>query len=79
YTRGFKDVQGGDKGLWGRAPLPNQSECPAGTGVGEKNKCGNGAVGIDNLWHDVDELDNEVPAGSNPLWHVKNLLDGKLP
>lgn len=79
YTRGFKDVQGGDKGLWGRAPLPNQSECPAGTGVGEKNKCGNGAVGIDNLWHDVDELGNEVPAGSNPLWHVKNLLDGKLP
>ena len=40
YTRGFKDVRGGENGLWGRAPLPNQSDCPKGTGIGEKNKCG---------------------------------------
>ena len=78
YTRGFRDVQGGDNGLWGRAALPNQADCAPGTGVGEKNKCGNGAVGIDNLWHDtVDGI--EVPAGSNPLWHVKNLQNGITP
>ncbi len=77
YTRGFKDVVGGTNGLWGQAKLPEQANCPKGTGVGDKNFCGNGAVGIDNLWHDV-ENDREVPAGSNPLWHVKNLQDGKL-
>lgn len=77
YTRGFRDVVGGTNGLWGQAKLPNQAECPKGTGSGEKNFCGNGAVGIDNLWHDI-ENDREVPAGSNPLWHVKNLQDGKL-
>ena len=77
YTRGFKDVQGGVNGLWGQAKLPNQAECPKGTGSGEKNFCGHGAVGIDNLWHDV-ENNREVPAGSNPLWHVKNLQDGKI-
>lgn len=79
YTRGFKDVSGGENGLWGRAALPNQADCAKGTGVGEKNKCGNGAVGIDNMWHDLDENGNEMPAGSNPLWHVKNLQNGILP
>jgi GH18 family chitinase/chitodextrinase len=78
YTRGFKDVRGGDNGLWGRAPLPNQNECPKGTGVGDKNKCGNGAIGIDNLWHDI-ENGQEVAAGSNPLWHAKNLEHGISP
>jgi len=76
YTRGFRDVSGGTNGLWGQAALPDQGACPNGTGKGDKNNCGNGAVGIDNLWHDI-ENDNEVAAGSNPLWHVKNLADGK--
>ncbi len=76
YTRGFKEVAGGENGLWGKAALPNQAECAKGTGVGEKNKCGNGAIGIDNLWHDLDDNGQEMPAGSNPLWHVKNLQNG---
>ncbi len=76
YTRGFKDVSGGTNGLWGQAALPDQNACPKGTGKGDKNYCGNGAVGIDNLWHDI-ENDNEVAAGSNPLWHALNLADGK--
>jgi chitinase len=75
YTRGFKDVTGGTNGLWGQAAFPDQANCPKGTGEGDKNSCGNGAVGIDNLWHDT-ENDREVPAGSNPLWHVKNLEKG---
>ncbi|MBU2893442.1 chitinase C-terminal domain-containing protein [Colwellia sp. D2M02] len=75
YTRGFKDVTGGTNGLWGQAAFPDQANCPKGTGVGDKNSCGNGAIGIDNLWHDI-ENDREVPAGSNPLWHVKNLENG---
>jgi len=75
YTRGFKDVTGGTNGLWGQAAFPDQANCPKGTGKGDKNKCGNGAIGIDNLWHDT-ENDREVPAGSNPLWHVKNLEKG---
>ncbi|MCF2906905.1 glycosyl hydrolase family 18 protein [Pseudoalteromonas sp. DL2-H2.2] len=78
YTRGFKDVQGGTNGLWGQAAFPDQANCPPGTGKGEKNKCGNGAVGIDNLWHDKNDVGLEVPAGSNPLWHVKNLQSGVL-
>lgn len=76
YTRGFKDVSGGTNGLWGQAALPNQADCATGTGVGEKNKCGNGALGIDNLWHDKNDAGEEMPAGSNPLWHVKNLESG---
>lgn len=71
YTRGWKGVTGGSNGLNGRGPLPNQSDCPAGTGGGAK--CGNGATGIDNMWHDKDENGNEMGAGSNPLWHAKNL------
>ncbi|WP_428775255.1 chitinase C-terminal domain-containing protein [Vibrio sp.] len=73
YTRGWQGVSGGTNGLWGRAALPNQADCPAGTGEGEKNNCGYGAVGIDNMWHDTDPKGNEMGAGSNPMWHAKNL------
>ncbi len=79
YTRGFQGVSGGDHGLWGQAALPDQSACPAGTGVGDNNQCGFGAEGIDNLWHDKNEVGEEVPAGSNPLWHVKNLQNAIVP
>jgi chitinase len=76
YTRGWQGVTGGNNGLWGKAPLPNQAECLAGTGEGEKNKCGNGAMGIDNLWHDKGSAGNEMGAGSNPMWHAMNLAQG---
>ncbi|MFD7437125.1 chitinase C-terminal domain-containing protein [Streptomyces sp. NPDC059861] len=70
YTRGFRNVTGGTDGLWGRAPATN---CAAGSGL---TKCGDGAVGIDNLWHDKDDNGRESPAGSNPMWHAKNLEKG---
>ncbi len=73
YTRGWQSVSGGTDGLWGRAALPDQTQCPPGTGEGEKNNCGHGAVGIDNMWHDKDANGNEMGAGSNPMWHAKNL------
>jgi chitinase len=78
YTRGFRGVTGGTNGLWGTAPLPDQSLCPPGTGskVGSKVPCGNGAMGIDNVWHDLDAAGKEVGAGSNPMWHAKNLEHG---
>ncbi|MEH1015688.1 glycosyl hydrolase family 18 protein [Micromonospora sp. CPCC 206060] len=78
YTRGWRGVTGGTNGLWGRAALPDQTKCPPGTGssVGSTTPCGNGAVGIDNLWHDL-ENGQEVPAGANPMWHAKNLQDGR--
>ncbi|OEF25275.1 chitinase C-terminal domain-containing protein [Vibrio rumoiensis] len=76
YTRGWQGVTGGDNGLWGRAALPNQAECSEGTGEGEKNNCGYGATGIDNMWHDTDPKGNEMGAGSNPMWHAKNLEKG---
>ncbi|MDV5169152.1 chitinase C-terminal domain-containing protein [Photobacterium rosenbergii] len=76
YTRGWQGVTGGENGLWGRAPLPNQSQCAPGTGEGEKNNCGYGAVGIDNLWHDKNAAGDEMGAGSNPMWHVMNLAQG---
>ncbi|UXH80138.1 chitinase C-terminal domain-containing protein [Roseateles amylovorans] len=78
YTRGWKEVSGGTNGLWGQAALADQSKCPAGTGTGGTvQKCGAGAVGIDNLWHDLDMSSKEVPAGSNPLWHTMNLAQGR--
>ena len=77
YTRGWQGVTGGTNGLWGQASLPDQSKCPAGTGGGTVQKCGNGAVGIDNLWHDLDVYSKEVPAGSNPMWHAMNLASGR--
>ncbi|MGR5243445.1 chitinase C-terminal domain-containing protein [Vibrio sp. PNB23_22_6] len=76
YTRGWQGVTGGENGLWGRAALPNQTECAPGTGEGEKNNCGHGALGIDNMWHDTDPKGNEMGAGSNPIWHAKNLEKG---
>ncbi|MFC3031597.1 glycosyl hydrolase family 18 protein [Pseudoalteromonas fenneropenaei] len=79
YTRGFKDVVGGTNGMWGQAKQADQNNCPPGTGEGEKNFCGAGAVGIDNLWHDKNDVGLEVPAGSNPLWHAKNLQSGIVP
>ncbi|EGM77264.1 chitinase [Rheinheimera sp. A13L] len=78
YSRGWNNVTGGTHGLWGKAPLPNQNQCPAGTGGSAQNQCGSGAVGIDNLWHDLGKDGNEMPAGSNPLWHTKNLQAGIL-
>lgn len=76
YTRGWKNVTGGTNGLWGTAALPDQNNCPAGTGIGTKNSCGDGAMGINNIWHDLDKSGNELGAGSNPLWHTKNLENG---
>ncbi|MGF1703769.1 glycosyl hydrolase family 18 protein [Photobacterium makurazakiensis] len=76
YTRGWQGVTGGENGLWGRAALPNQADCAPGTGEGEKNNCGHGAVGIDNMWHDKNSLGQEMGAGSNPMWHVMNLAQG---
>ncbi|MFE0588487.1 chitinase C-terminal domain-containing protein [Micromonospora echinospora] len=78
YTRGWRGVTGGTNGLWGRAALPDQTKCPAGTGgtIGSTTPCGNGAIGIDNIWHDL-ENGNEVSAGANPMWHAKNLQDGR--
>lgn len=76
YSRGWKNVQGGNFGLWGTAALPNQQQCPPGTGGSTVSQCGNGATGIDNLWHDKNVQGNEMPAGSNPLWHTMNLAEG---
>ncbi|MEV8322304.1 glycosyl hydrolase family 18 protein [Kitasatospora sp. NPDC056731] len=81
YSRGWRDVQGGTDGLWGTAAMADQAQCPLGTGgrgPANAQSCGRGAVGIDNLWHDL-ENDREVGAGSNPLWHTKNLQDGRTP
>ncbi|WP_428964913.1 glycosyl hydrolase family 18 protein [Micromonospora fluostatini] len=81
YTRGWQNVTGGTNGLWGRAALPDQTKCPPGTGasIGSTTPCGNGAVGIDNLWHDLDAGGREVPSGVNPMWHAKNLERGITP
>ncbi|XOV78965.1 MAG: glycosyl hydrolase family 18 protein [Aestuariibacter sp.] len=71
YTRGFQGVSGGVNGLWGSAVLPDQTKCLPGTGA--NTPCGYGAEGIDNLWHDLDDEGNEIPAGSMPMWHAMNL------
>ncbi|MFJ3221394.1 glycosyl hydrolase family 18 protein [Kitasatospora sp. NPDC086801] len=81
YSRGWQNVQGGTDGLWGTAAMPDQAQCPLGTGgrgPANAQSCGMGAVGIDNVWHDL-ENEREVGAGSNPLWHTKNLQDGRTP
>lgn len=81
YSRGWRDVQGGSDGLWGTAAMPDQSKCPQGTGgrgPANAQSCGLGAVGIDNVWHDTED-GREVGAGSNPLWHTKNLQNGITP
>ncbi|GAA4060031.1 chitinase C-terminal domain-containing protein [Nonomuraea soli] len=68
YTRGWKNVNGGTNGLWGTAP--KSSGCPTGL-----TTCGDGAIGIDNVWHDLDGQ-AETPGGGNPMWHAKNLERG---
>ncbi|MFD7586098.1 glycosyl hydrolase family 18 protein [Kitasatospora sp. NPDC059811] len=81
YSRGWQSVQGGTDGLWGTSAMPDQSKCPLGVGGrGPANgqDCGLGATGIDNVWHDTED-GREVGAGSNPLWHTKNLQDGRTP
>ncbi|MFF8955561.1 chitinase C-terminal domain-containing protein [Streptomyces sp. NPDC014894] len=70
YSRGWKNVQGGTDGLWGKAA---STTCPAGQNL---TKCGDGAVGIDNVWHEKDTTGKEAPAGFNPMWHAKNLEKG---
>ncbi|MEU3877137.1 MULTISPECIES: glycosyl hydrolase family 18 protein [Streptomyces] len=70
YTRGWKNVTGGTDGLWGTAKA---ASCPAGSGL---TSCGDGAVGVDNIWNDKDDDGKESPAGSNPMWHAKNLEKG---
>ncbi|MGL5353203.1 MAG: glycosyl hydrolase family 18 protein, partial [Clostridium sp.] len=69
YTRGWENVKPGTKpgGLygsaWGAGTIPDAP--------------GTGATGIDNIWHDKLPDGSEEPGGSNPLWHVKNLLADK--
>ncbi|MFE3740780.1 glycosyl hydrolase family 18 protein [Streptomyces sp. NPDC059134] len=69
YTRGWRNVTGGTNGLWGTSRKP--SGCEPGTGI--KRPCGDGAFGIDNIWHDETNNGSELGSGTNPLWHTKNL------
>ncbi len=69
YTRGLKSVTGGTGDGAGAGTSTDCRRLPGLT------KCGDGAVGIDNLWHDLD-TNGEVAAGSNPMWHAKNLEKG---
>ncbi|MFV6026889.1 glycosyl hydrolase family 18 protein [Streptomyces sp. NPDC056264] len=69
YTRGWQNVTGGTNGLWGTSRKP--SGCEPGTGI--KRPCGDGAFGIDNIWHDETNNGSELGSGTNPLWHTKNL------
>jgi GH18 family chitinase len=85
YTRGWQGVTGGDNGLWGSAPRPDQTECYLGTGGNPGPEaltdpkifqdCGYGAQGIDNLWFDLNTDDTEMFAGAGPIWHAWNLRD----
>ncbi|WP_202875342.1 glycosyl hydrolase family 18 protein [Kribbella albertanoniae] len=75
YTRGWKNVTGGTNGLWGKSAKPDG--CEPGTGI--KRPCGDGAVGIDNIWHDNTANGGELGSGTNPLWHTKNLEKNILP
>ncbi|GAA0926810.1 hypothetical protein GCM10009554_07250 [Kribbella koreensis] len=74
YTRGWKNVTGGTNGLWGNSQKP---DCEPGTGI--RRPCGDGAVGIDNIWHDDTSNGGELGSGTNPLWHTKNLEKNILP
>ncbi|MFC6081732.1 phosphatidylinositol-specific phospholipase C domain-containing protein [Sphaerisporangium aureirubrum] len=69
YTRGWTGVTGGNHGMWGTSV--SSEPCEPGTGI--SRPCGEGAKGIDNIWHDVDGPGNELGAGFNPMWHAKNL------
>ncbi|MFE3671781.1 glycosyl hydrolase family 18 protein [Streptomyces goshikiensis] len=75
YTRGWRNVTGGTNGLWGTSQKP--SGCEPGTGV--KRPCGDGAFGIDNIWHDETGNGSELGSGTNPLWHTENLEKNVLP
>lgn len=75
YTRGWKNVTGGTNGLWGSAPKPDG--CEPGTGI--QRPCGDGAIGIDNIWHDETNNGGELGSGTNPLWHAKNLENNITP
>lgn len=82
YSRGWQGVENNSKaggnmymGNSGWAPLPAQADCPRGVGTGDM-PCGNGGIGIDNIWHDRDGTKTELAAGANPLWHTMNLVDG---
>ncbi|MFI1177269.1 glycosyl hydrolase family 18 protein [Streptomyces melanogenes] len=81
YTRGWDHVSGGvGNGLWGTSELSDQRACPPGTGPnGARSNCGSGAKGVANLWHDTNPDGSEVGAGSNPMWHAKNLERGVTP
>ncbi|MEV4760647.1 glycosyl hydrolase family 18 protein [Micromonospora sp. NPDC049559] len=68
YTRGWQGVTGGESGMWGTS---TGTDCPPGTNIARP--CGNGAVGIDNIWHDKTAEGEELGAGVNPMWHAKNL------
>lgn len=74
YTRGWKNVNGGTNGLWGTTALINSTVTCAGV-----KTFGEGAVGIDNLWHDLDTNGQPVPGGGNPLWHALNLQNAIVP
>ncbi|MEU1289333.1 glycosyl hydrolase family 18 protein [Kitasatospora sp. NPDC005856] len=85
YSRGWRDVRGGvGDGLWGESAMPDQTQCPRGTGGRAAppgaQPCGLGATGIDNIWHDNDsQTGEETASGFNPLWHTKNLAEGRTP
>ncbi|MDB4985782.1 MAG: chitinase, partial [Myxococcaceae bacterium] len=74
YTRGWKNVSGGQNGLWGTS---GATDCQPGTGT--KRPCGGGASGIDNIWHDQTGNGGELSAGISPMWHAKNLEKNILP
>ncbi|MDB5847366.1 MAG: chitinase [Rhodoferax sp.] len=74
YTRGWKDVSGGNNGLWGTSPEVTSAITCAGVA-----KCGSGAVGIDNVWYDMGTDGKPVPGGGNPLWHALNLQQAIVP
>ncbi|WP_199853268.1 glycosyl hydrolase family 18 protein [Plantactinospora sp. BC1] len=74
YTRGWRGVTGGQSGLWGTS---KGTDCAPGTGL--VRPCGNGAVGIDNIWHDKTAEGEELGAGVSPMWHAKNLEKNVMP
>ena len=74
YTRSWKNVTGGTNGLWGTTALVSSTVTCAGV-----KTCGEGAVGIDNVWHDLDSNGQPVPGGGNPLWHALNLQNAIVP
>ena len=74
YTRGWRGVTGGTNGLWGKSGVTQDPVVCAGV-----PKCGTGAVGIDNVWYDLDKNGKPVPGGGNPLWHALNLEKGIVP